>query len=295
VRREWVKGKANALEGVAATITRARTRLRPTLLRTVFRLLGLVPAPLYDRLKRIPLLRSSSRRVLDATLPPEGLSVVTIESGPIRGLRFELQPRTNKDMAVGRYEPRLATALEDLLEKGDLCFDVGAHLGYMSLVMASSVAPGGKVVAFEPDPDLFEPLLRNVERNERALAPVVPVAAAAGQSPGRCAFRHGTSSGTGRLDEAEGDVTVTVLTLDHAAHVHGMPRLVKVDVEGAEVEALQGATEILNRGESAFLVEAHSEDLEERCRALLRGYHYDVNHLDPARDETAHLLARPQT
>jgi FkbM family methyltransferase len=197
-------------------------------------------------------------------------------------------------MAVGRYEPRLATALEDLLEEGDLCFDVGAHLGYMSLVMASSVAPGGKVVAFEPDPDLFEPLLRNVERNERALARVVPVAAAAGQSPGRCSFRHGTSSGTGRLDEAEGDVTVTVLTLDHAAHVHGMPRLVKVDVEGAEVEALQGATEILNRGESAFLVEAHSEDLEERCRALLRGYHYDVNHLDPARDETAHLLARPQ-
>ncbi|HZA41427.1 MAG TPA: FkbM family methyltransferase [Actinomycetota bacterium] len=276
-----------------AAIVRAKTRFKSALLRAVFRSLRLVPAPVYAWMKRMPVMRESSRRLLDATLPSSGLSVVTIKSGPIGGLDFELQPRRNKDMAVGRYETSLTRAIQDLLQKGDLCFDVGAHLGYVSLVMARSVGRSGKVVAFEPDPQLFDPLLRNTGRNIGELAPVVPLHAAAGRASGRSSFRHGTSSGTGHLDDSDGDFTVRVLSLDDAAELYGVPDLIKIDVEGAEVEALEGAKRVLAEGRSSLLVEAHSSDLEELCRAYLERYHYDVDHLDRARKATSHLLARP--
>ena len=279
--------------GVPAAAAGVGERLRSTALRTVFGGLKLVPAPLYDRIKRVPALRAPARRLLDAALPTTGLSVATVEAGPIRGLRLELQPRTNKDMAVGRYEPGLVEALERMLQPGDICFDVGAHLGYMSLVMASTVGPGGKVVAFEPDPGLFEMLRRNAARKHGALAPVVPVPAAAGARSGRARFRHGESTGTGRLADSGGGVTVRVVTLDDAVRRHGMPALVKLDVEGAEVEALLGSTNILRRRDCTFIVEAHSDDLEKRCRELLTGFDYEIDALAPARDETVHLLARP--
>ena len=278
---------------MAAAVVRAKNRLRSALLRAVFRLLRLVPTPLYERLKRMPRLRATSRRLLDAALPSSGLSVVTIESGPIGGLEFELQPRTNKDMAVGRYEPSLTHAIEDVVNEGDVCFDVGAHLGYTTLVMATGVGPAGKVVAFEPDPQLFGPLLRNAVRNLGPLAPIVPVPAAAGRTSGRCSFRHGDSTGMGRIDDSGGDLTVRMISLDDAADAYGDPDLIKLDVEGAEVEALEGATAILERGRSTFLIEAHSRILEDRCRRLLDHFHYQVDHLDAAREETSHLLARP--
>lgn len=256
-------------------------------------LLKRAPRPLYDRLKRAPVVAPFFRRALDLLIERGTLAPTPIEGGPLKGMVVELDPRANKDMIVGRYEPEVIAMLESLLDRGGVAYDVGAHLGYETLVMAAA-GPGARIWSFEPDPDMFSVLSRNLagNRSERT-AEVTPVRAALGAVEGRALFARGETTGIGRLTPGAGDLEVDVTTLDEAAARYEAPAVVKIDVEGGELEVLKGGTKLLEEGRAVFLIEAHSQTLDDECRSVLQSFGYSCETLGRARAQTTHFVARP--
>jgi FkbM family methyltransferase len=149
----------------------------------------------------------------------------------------------------GVWEPNVTAAFERALAPGDICLDVGAHIGYYTLLAAKRVGPRGHVYAFEPHPASFRRLCRNVELN--GLENVIAVERAVGPEDGRAVLYEGPewnsglatlfaelaakSSPPGREVLVEvGPVTSVVPEADLRR-----VRVIKIDVEWHEVAVLR--------------------------------------------------------
>jgi Methyltransferase FkbM domain len=199
---------------------------------------------------------------LTGPLLPRGAVARTIPVGPARGLRMEIDFSYQARMYLGIFEIELARWYRRFCAPGAAAFDVGAREGYVALVLARRSA-GGRVVAFEADPVEFERLRRNIALNPSLARP--PDARLA-----RVTGRTG-----GKRD----------VTLDHAAFATDgvVPDLVKLDVEGWELKALQGAERLLAERRPHLVVETHSAELERGCRDLLRAHGYEPHVVEPRR------------
>lgn len=144
---------------------------------------------------------------------------------------------------------------------GAVALDVGSNVGAYALALGGWVRPGGRVYAFEPSRRAFDGLAAHVRLN--GLDDVVrPVRAAVSDRAGTAMLaaegHHGTSHLTG--DTGEGTETVETVTIDQfCAREQIVPTLIKIDVEGWELEALRGARETIARGGDglALFVEMH--------------------------------------
>lgn len=197
--------------------------------------------------------------------------VVEIQSGPLKGMRLHKFVRTTADCFVrGDFEPEMAAAIQRCAPPGSTFFDVGANAGYMTLVGARAVGPSGRVVAFEPLPNTAREMSAQVRLN--GLTNVTVVRAAVCEREGTVSFRSGPSADMAALAEVESRgemLTVESTTIDAAAERHGAPGLIKLDIEGAELLALRGATRTLERHRPALVMELHSAELATQCLALL--------------------------
>lgn len=158
-----------------------------------------------------------------------------------------------REIAQGEYEPRTTRHLLDLLQAGMTVVDVGAHVGYYSLLAGRMVGPSGKVFAFEPDPLTFSFLKRNVEVN--GLTTIVHCEnVAVAEQPGEATLFIGRRDRVANSlipDGAVNQDTVkcAVVTLDDFFEGKGWPvvDIVKIDVEGAELSVLRGMTGLSRR------------------------------------------------
>jgi FkbM family methyltransferase len=152
---------------------------------------------------------------------------------------------------AGAFEPFETELLLDALRPGDVALDIGAHVGYYTLLMARRVGPRGRVFAFEPDPANFDLLRRNVALNGYANVVLGPLAAADRGGPARLHL-SGDNAGDHRLYPAGGEarpsVEVQTVALDnYFAGYSGPIDLVKIDIQGAECAALEGMRGLLAR------------------------------------------------
>ena len=146
------------------------------------------------------------------------------------------------------YEPGLTAMLMSQIRPGQVFFDVGAHLGYFSVLAAHL---GAAVHAFEPTPRTFQLLKRNAAN--RAIAPINAAAWAepmtlhlADFGP-RFSGHNSVASPRGHL-RAVKTYEVAAVSLDHYAATHdAWPDVIKLDAEGAESRILDGMTEVLQR------------------------------------------------
>jgi FkbM family methyltransferase len=180
--------------------------------------------------------------------------VVVTGAGPAgQRYRMRLSWQGHTECVLGIYEPNVIRALQQYLRPGDICFDVGSHVGYMTILMAHLVGPSGRVAAFEPVPETFAALRENVRLN--GLENVQTECTAVGEQEGTiCLYCDSTqelswtpsvaaySAGGGDLKR----ISAPVLTLDDYARTSGLlPAVVKIDVEGAELAVLRGARQVL--------------------------------------------------
>jgi FkbM family methyltransferase len=147
---------------------------------------------------------------------------------------------------------------------GDLCFDIGANVGQSIEALR---ACGGSVVALEPNPHCMPALRHQFSRD----AQVTLVAKAVGDRPGKATLHF---SGTAATASLRGDwnrrddqtVEVEIVTLDQLIADHGAPKLLKVDVEGFELEVFQG----LGRSVPVIYFEMHAREIQVVGRILAR-------------------------
>jgi FkbM family methyltransferase len=153
-------------------------------------------------------------------------------------------------LGSGVFEPFETELLLDELRPGDTAVDVGANVGYYTLLFARRVGPDGRVFAFEPDPANFELLRRNVERNGYRNVVLSPLAASDRCGPARL-FLSGSNAGDHRTyDPADGRPSLDIETVPLDRFFAGYPGpvdLVKMDIQGGEFAALTGMRDLLAR------------------------------------------------
>jgi FkbM family methyltransferase len=203
-------------------------------------------------------LRQMHSRGKDAVVSLDGGSQVGVDLGTPHGRRL---------FGYGFCEPA-ACFMQSLLKPGDVVIDGGANIGLFTLLAAAEVGHHGHVIACEPSPTTMHLLRANVDRNGFDWVELREVALAS--EPGRLRLRVFTP-GSGFSSFAPADTTsgieveVQVATLDDvASEVLERLKLVKLDVEGAELLALRGASQILHHARPDFIVELEPEHLERQ-------------------------------
>jgi len=196
--------------------------------------------------------------------------VVPIPAGPMRGM-FWAPASGGKLLRVllGSYEREQTALFRQLLAPGDIVGDIGANVGYYTLLAARLLGGRGRIVAFEPEPRNAAFLRRHaaVNRAARKLAQVEQ--AAVGAANGTARFSAGTGSGTGHLADG-GELEVRMVKLDdYLAAEKLAPTHLKIDVEGAECDVLCGAMETLRRHRPTIFLSTHGPTPHAACMKLL--------------------------
>lgn len=167
-------------------------------------------------------------------------------------LRFKITSGIELKRVRERGQDFVVKQLLGRLKAGDVVYDVGANIGIIALPAARIVADRGLVVAIEPEPANFHRLAENIERN--GLNNVVALALAAGAERGTATlYRSARKTGAGAHSLKRSDASmirglmVPVARLDDLVSVlrFPFPDYIKIDVEGFELEALQGMAGIL--------------------------------------------------
>jgi len=175
-------------------------------------------------------------------------------------LDMEDEPSQAAIFKTGGWEPKVTAFLLEKLKPGMIFIDVGAAIGWFTIIAASIVGRSGRVIAFEPAPHRFRTLFENVKLNtdgnvecvNKAVSSEKGEAYISGQeilmylSPSKSRFKR--------------NVPIDVVTLDSYLKRRGVERvdMMKIDVEGAELRVLKGMEQtIRNSGEIKIICEVH--------------------------------------
>lgn len=239
----------------------------------------------YGAMLPIPVLGPGLQRLAHAVMPAGSRLWIRIPKGLGAGLWMYADLRIELGYARGGHEPWLQELLKAELGTGECYYDLGAHSGFFSLIAARQVGPSGAVLAVEPDPINSEILKVNVTRNK--LAQVAVLQAAVWSCSGQVAFESASDSTLGRVSSnghgRSASIEVPAVRLDDLVFSEGRraPDLIKMDVEGAEWEALQGARRLLSEVKPKLLCEVHDAAQIERICALLAGHGYRAEKWEP--------------
>jgi FkbM family methyltransferase len=172
-------------------------------------------------------------------------------------------------------EPCVALAIRDLCRPGDVVFDVGANCGALSILMSRLVGPRGVVCSFEASRRIVDKCQYNLAVNGCYNTQLFHRAVFS-QSGEILKIYHGTHlNDTVVAAHANTTIydTVETITLDDfVRHFQLHPKLIKIDIEGAEYDALLGGQETIGNGQPTLLLEQQPSDT--RCSDMLRGLGY---------------------
>src|SRR5215217_7034224 len=187
--------------------------------------------------------------------------------------------------------------------------DVGAHYGRYTLIAAKRIGPKGKVIAIEADPKNFDMLNKNIKLNKLEHVITLNYAASSNKSKVKLSIPKKESGHTiyssimpGRAP-TEVFIEVNANTLDNLLPENGISveqvNWIKIDVEGAELEVLKGATNVLSKGKDiALLIEIHNiEDgktLYEPIMDLLNNYNFKKEFEKIYEGGERHVIVRKQ-
>jgi FkbM family methyltransferase len=192
---------------------------------------------------------------------------------------------------LGTYEHEKTAEFAKRLRRGDVVLDIGAHVGYYTLLAATSVRSEGRVVSVEPLQRNVQYLKRHIELNQ--LSNVTVIQAAVSDAPGPLEFAQDANTYLGRVQRG-GGTTVDGVTIDECVLERcrlDRVNVIKLDVEGAEGCALRGAEKVLKQFRPVIFLATHGLAVHEECLQLLRGHGYEVRLLDPSGRQADELLA----
>ncbi len=198
---------------------------------------------------------------------------VPILKGPLRGRKWIVGSQRHA-FWLGAYEPFLQKQMVREVERGSVFYDVGANVGFYSLLASFLVDPG-RVLAFEPLPINIRYLhqhlklnrVKNVETFEMAICDQV----------GTSFFQTEETGAMGRL-QTSGSFKVTTSTLDVLVREQRIapPNCIKMDIEGAEYKALEGAEECFRRHRPKLFLATHGRQMQDECCRMLRSWGYEL-------------------
>ncbi|MBP7828505.1 MAG: FkbM family methyltransferase [Kiritimatiellae bacterium] len=188
------------------------------------------------------------------------------------GLKHRLRKwnswRLVRDFDESRWPP--AAAVRRLVRPGDRVVDAGANIGYVTALLSRWVGPTGRVYSMEPEPGTFDVLSANVRRLNLGNVELFHCAVSSHEGAGALAIPEYADGGENLYEarvvgspEGSGGVRTVGIKLASLDKLLGgrveALALIKLDVEGSELEAVQGARELVRRFQPAFLIEVSSD------------------------------------
>jgi FkbM family methyltransferase len=222
-------------------------------------------------------------------ISPNGLTTVAIASGGLQGMQMRLDMQSEKDYWLGTYETDLQSVIQEHVQPGWIAYDVGANIGYISLLFARAVADHGSVFAFEALPSNVDRLRENIILNRLSnRVTVVPGAVLDISKP--VTFLIGPSSAMGKVSGSSGrseyspeSIEVPGITLDDFVFRDGnpIPQVIKMDIEGGEVLALRGMTRLLTNAHPLLFLEIHGPEAAHLAWCELTKAGYRICEMNP--------------
>jgi FkbM family methyltransferase len=248
----------------------------------------ILPDSLKRAIYRIKPLAGFLRRELNRAAPAE-LTVVQVAAGGLQGFSMQLNLQLEKDYWLGTYELELQQAVDELVQPGWVVYDVGANIGYVSLMLACRVGETGQVFSFEALPANVQRLQQNIALNGLLERVQVVSAAVVDQAapvhflvhPSNSMGKAVGSAGRDKIYEYQQEIEVAGLTLDGFVfeESHLAPQVIKMDIEGGEVLAVQGMQRILAELRPLLLIELHGHESARAVWQALAGAGYTIHRM----------------
>jgi FkbM family methyltransferase len=187
---------------------------------------------------------------------------VQVRRGPLAGCTIHARFDERVAYGIGTYEPEVAAAFQPHATDGAVVYDVGAHIGFFTMIASKS---GARVIAFEANPANVDLLRVNVQEN--GFRDVTINAMAVSDHSGTLTFATYGYSLVGSIAEVHSAadailIEVPCVSLDDFVRDGSSPAptVVKLDVEGAEGLVIRGALQVLRNHRPVLIVEMHSEE-----------------------------------
>jgi FkbM family methyltransferase len=217
--------------------------------------------------------------------------------GPQKGSKYILGSLAGEGGGASVYfnmiEPKQTSAFVKTMKKGMVFFDIGANVGYYSILAARLVGPSGRVYAFEPLMRNLAYLYQHTLLNRTRNVTIIP--AACTDRIALEAFSAGDNFATGHLSQGNEDLDglpVTTIGVDEFVQQAGVsPHVIKIDVEGAELSVLKGARNTLRDTKPDIFLSTHSKSLSESCLGYLEKHDYLYETLSPDKRNPSEFLA----
>ncbi len=225
------------------------------------------------------------KTLLSRTVLPPG-SVCRILWGPMRGMRFKLSESTGFAAFYSGNEKANQLAYRKLVRPGDTVIDAGANWGVHTLLLARLTGTQGRVLAFEPHPQVCDELRENIALNELSQVSVHPCGLWNCDSVIPFVLGVSTKSShiASRPEDADSNkkVDVPCRMLDNVLAGENLQslRLVKIDVEGAEGRALEGAAQTIAKYRPHLVIELHTPEQDIMVAKLLTDWGYKLSRLE---------------
>jgi FkbM family methyltransferase len=222
---------------------------------------------------------------------PRDLAVPILQ-GPLRGKKWIVGSYIH-GCWLGSYEFALQQLIANEVKRGEVFFDVGACVGFYSLLAAVRAEPG-QVHAFEPLPANLAYLRKHLQLNKIKNVDVHEIAVS--DEVGTKFFADEATRGMGKLD-AKGGIPVRTSTIDALIQADEVPapNYIKMDIEGTESRALLGAKDCILRYKPKLFLATHGTQMHDECLRLLSSWQYEFREIARESFDRAELFASPRT
>jgi len=228
-------------------------------------------------------------------LIPKGM-VVPILQGPLKGKKWIIGAGDNHGYWLGSYEHQMQSFFLRIIQPGGVGYDIGASVGFYTLLFAELLGKKGEVFAFEPFPENILYLKKHLQLN--SCDNVTVIEAAVSERNGTGVFKLGANSALGTLS-SEGSSQVKTVRLDELCLNNEInpPDYIKIDVEGAEFLVLSGAQTIISKYYPMIFLSTHGVDMHKRCCTFLKemGYNLQSVHKNQSVEECRSIVASKKT
>ena len=209
------------------------------------------PEFIYTRVLKPWPLRQVTNSILHKIIPEK----ITLEEGKI--FLNKKDPVVSGALALGVYEKDMTEIFKSVLKKGMVVLDIGANVGYYTIISSYYVGKSGKVLSFEPEPENYKFLTKNINANEYSNVLTFPCGISDKKSEGTL-YLSSDNKGKHSLIKLKGEdtsINIPLTTIDSVLADSGIEKIdvIKIDIEGAEALALKGMTNTIKKNPPCIL------------------------------------------
>lgn len=200
-------------------------------------------------------------------------TVLPILRGKLKGKKW-IKGSSINGCWLGTYEFDKQLIFQKYIKPGMVIYDIGANVGFYTLLSSVLTGNSGKVFAFEPVSRNIYYLKQHLKLNEINNTNVIEKAVL--NKSAKIKFTLSSDPSMGHISE-DGEIEVNTISIDEFVEQgNPPPDLIKMDIEGAEFEALIGAKEILISKKPVIFLATHGDDIKNKCLELLKKLNYTI-------------------